>query len=695
MSPKISDKFRIYNAEQFLSALGDDYYNEVDDFVAGPFSQVERDNMYFFVGRPQNWGSTLEIYNQDALDFQVGEDVFVGADLATAETTGFAARVTAVYEYTLLLEDIRGATATASKPTAGSTLNGNVSGATATTGLYRYGDPDDVPDPLDNDAEYFELYDDMIAAKRMTVEYTRAVVARYTWSLASGAQYYDMYRNDYSPTNARIEGKPGDAITGLLIPGAYETLGASKFYVMNQNYEVWKCIYNGSELDPAGQVQAIPAQRRPTRSPALSTDGVYDGATGYFAEDMGTWAAAGPLYFGPGIFNPTTKPYANGYVWKFMFQLPVDDVLRFLSTDFMPIPNNRSATDGSDRLQTESLAVDGAIDSYLIEKKSTTLADRAPDSGPGYFAPVLGDGTGAVAEIFTSGGEIVAVKSAVRGSGYTYGHVAMTNGVSVDGAAYGLFGTLIEAQGDGTVGGISALVDGTVGAVEVIIGPKGGHGAADATQYPNNERLIEREFNAKRIMTNIRLAYAEGKGDFPVQNDFRRIGIIRNPESADLAARATELSLTNLKSIMLNGVGANSFAIDGEITQVLSTGGTAKGRVVSTKDYGSGQVLLRYYQSRIEHTDFGVVRAFEDSTLATQPVNQASTSAQGNVTDINPNTGLVEAWTAELESEVTITNGVADTEFVRDTGDVIYLENRRLITRAEDQIEDIKLVIEF
>ena len=693
MSPKISDKFRIYNAEQFLSALGDDYYNEVDDFVAGPYSQVERDNMYFFVGRPQNWGSTLEIYNQDALDFQVGEDVFVGADLATAEASGFAARVTAVYEYTLLLEDIRGASATASKPTAGDTLNGNVSGATATTGLYRYGDPDDVPDPLDNDAEYFELYDDMIAAKRMTVEYTRAVVARYTWSLAAGAQYYDMYRNDYSPTNARIEGKPGDAITGLLIPGAYETLGASKFYVMNQNYEVWKCIYNGSELDPAGQVQAVPALRRPTRSPALPTDGVYDGATGFFAEDTGTFATAGPQYYGPGIFP--TQPYANGYVWKFMFQLPVDDVLRFLSTDFMPIPNNISATDGSDRANTESLAIDGAVDSYLIEKKSTTLVDRAPDSGVGYFAPVLGDGTGAVAEIFTSGNEIVAVKAAVRGSGYTYGHVAMVDGASVNGAAYGLFNTLADAQGTGATGGVAGLVEGTVGAVEVIIGPKGGHGAADATAYPGNERLIEREFNAKRIMTNIRLAYAEGKGDFPVQNDFRRIGIIRNPESADLAARATELSLTNLKSISLNGVGANAFAIDGEITQTLSTGGTAKGRVVSTKDYGSGKVLLRYYQSRIEHTDFGVVRAFEDSTTAAFPVVQASTSAQGNVTANDPNTDAPAAWTAELESEVTITNGVADTEFVRDTGDVIYLENRRLITRAEDQIEDIKLVIEF
>ena len=30
-------------------------------------------------------------------------------------------------------------------------------------------------------------------------------------------------------------------------------------------------------------------------------------------------------------------------------------------------------------------------------------------------------------------------------------------------------------------------------------------------------------------MTNIRLTYSEGSGDFPVDNDFRRIGIIADP----------------------------------------------------------------------------------------------------------------------------------------------------------------------
>ena len=40
-------------------------------------------------------------------------------------------------------------------------------------------------------------------------------------------------------------------------------------------------------------------------------------------------------------------------------------------------------------------------------------------------------------------------------------------------------------------------------------------------------------------------------------------------------------------------------------------------------------------------------------------------------------------------------DGLANPEIETNSGDLIYIENRRLITRAADQIEDIKLVIEF
>ena len=57
-----------------------------------------------------------------------------------------------------------------------------------------------------------------------------------------------------------------------------------------------------------------------------------------------------------------------------------------------------------------------------------------------------------------------------------------------------------------------------VGAIEVVLPPAGGHGSDHET-----------ELNGKRVMTNIRLTYSEGQGDFPVDNDFRRIGIVADP----------------------------------------------------------------------------------------------------------------------------------------------------------------------
>jgi len=39
--------------------------------------------------------------------------------------------------------------------------------------------------------------------------------------------------------------------------------------------------------------------------------------------------------------------------------------------------------------------------------------------------------------------------------------------------------------------------------------------------------------------------------------------------------------------------------------------------------------------------------------------------------------------------------GYAAPELNRDTGSVIYVENRRAISRAADQTEDIKVVVEY
>ena len=82
------------------------------------------------------------------------------------------------------------------------------------------------------------------------------------------------------------------------------------------------------------------------------------------------------------------------------------------------------------------------------------------------------------------------------------------------------------------------------------------------------------------------------------------------------------------------------------------------------------------------HTDAGVVREFENSG---QAISGTQSLASGTV-DATSNDTLVG---------VTFASGLAAPEIGNNSGEIIYVENRRLITRAADQIEDIKLVIEF
>ena len=187
-------------------------------------------------------------------------------------------------------------------------------------------------------------------------------------------------------------------------------------------------------------------------------------------------------------------------------------------------------------------------------------------------------------------------------------------------------------------------------------------------------------------MTNIRLTYDEGSGDFPVDNDFRRIGIIRDPKEWGTTSYLTDDTATNLRAIKVTGASAD-FIPDEVITQTV-TGGTAKGTVVSwTLDDGSTTAgVLKFIQTTDAHTDQGVVRAFESNGV--NAITGELSAASGNVdTDyFGPLLGVTFPGTNAATA-----TGLANPEIENNSGDVIYIENRRLITRAPDQIEDHQL----
>jgi len=569
MAAIISEKFRIFNAKQFLESL----------------SEAAATNMYFFVGRPQKWYGYLEIYNQSGT-FQVGETITGG---------GLTATINEVHTNSLLVT----ATTTTAAPAAGSTVTGGTSTATAKTKTYRYATEDAPPAPIDNQIDKTAVYDDLIAAKRITSTFARLVAPRYNWSLSTNPKF-DMYRPNYSVTPA------GGGAIGVQTALGNSALSGSKYYVMNSNYEVFKCLYNGQT--PANAT-GINATYEPKTSPTAG-QGTY--ANGLFTES------------------------ATGYIWKYMYTLSTADVIAFLSSDFLPMGTYAGTA-----------PVDGAVHIAVITDGGATL----PATGTTYYAPVDGDGSGAIVKFTTSAGNALAsVEMEAVGSGYTYGSVRLVNG---------------NVYSDASLNTAVAVDAAATGAIEVIMSPEGGHGADLAS-----------EFFAKRVMTNIRLTYAEGSGDFPVDNDFRRIGIIQDPYNYGTTTVATASTLRGTAALKLTGSG--DYTIDEEITQTV-TGGTAKGRVVS---WDATNGILKYFQSPDLHTHNGKVLAFDH---ATNNVTGA-TSTTARPIDANQDTAL---------ADISFTDGKANPEIAPNSGDIVYIENRRQITRAADQIEDIKLVIEF
>lgn len=138
-------------------------------------------------------------------------------------------------------------------------------------------------------------------------------------------------------------------------------LDGEDFYVMTTDYNIYKCLDNNS-----GASSIV----KPT-----STD-----------------AAAS-----------ATLRLSDGYIWKFMYQVPVLDRIKFLNTEYIPV---RNVSDGV------NFDVNGVIDSVRIEA-----------SGSGYITPYLviqGDGAEPKAITFNAATAITVANSYITYIGHTF-----------------------------------------------------------------------------------------------------------------------------------------------------------------------------------------------------------------------------------------------------------------------------------
>ena len=446
----------------------------------------------------------------------------------------------------------------------------------------------DPPEAFDSFNDMNEVYDDMIAVKRVTRSDVSQVIRKRVWKTGI---IYDMYKNDYSPEKLSVNGQ--------------SKLYDAQFYVMNSNYQVYKCIYNGES-------PTYPNGRPSTVEPTGNSTSI--------------------------IESPS-----DGYRWKYMYTINISDYIKFVSSDFIPVKDETAVT---------AAATAGSIDQLLIKNRGTGLTNGT------YFAPIIGDQTSdAIAQITVLSGQIQTVTLERVGLGYTNARVLLTE----------VYSTANDAL-NRTSGQSSSL--GTTVDVEAIISPPGGHGSNSV-----------KELGAYRVMINKSLDFLDGDGDIPVDSQFRRFGLISDPTRPD-GTDLTVTTATACRAIKFPSSTTTNFAI-GEIITQDSTG--AKGRVIH---WDQVTKVLRYYQN--EYTNALQTGANQYKFVAF--------SGSNPITGSTSNTTLTPDTTGTGTGNyfgISFTAGYATPEVAKNSGNVIYVENRKAVNRSNDQVEDIKLVIEF
>ena len=468
------------------------------------------------------------------------------------------------------------------------------------------------PSPKDNFDQENDYWDTMVALKKINTTDIRQVVPKRQWS--SGTTY-DYYRHDYSRSNT------------AKVSGATNLYSAS-YFVINEDYQVYLCLQNGTDPD------------NPSGRPSL---------------DEPTFTDLEPRAAGTS---------GDGYIWKYLFRIKPSEIVKFETTDFIPVPADWATS--TDNAAVRDNAVDGSIKIVAVTDRGVGLgtANRTYSN-----VPIKGDGSGATCTIVVNNDQKVdTVTISNQGSGYTYANVDLVAG--------------------GVPTGTSRPK------LDVIITPQGGHGAD-----------IYRELGAYNVLLYSRIENDNENPDFVTGNQIARIGVVQNPEaSAGTILNSDKASAVNALKLVGAGYSSATFSADSYVTQTIATGSTAVGRVVN---YDQTTGVLKYWQDRSVAGFNTVGTAQTQPTYGFELQEFTATPASGGSITIVPSTGSNLAIDTSFTGVSTVinnrtyylgqsfTDGVAGAEVRKHSGNIVYVDNRPSITRSSNQKEDIKVILQF
>mgnify|MGYP001483778826 CR=1 FL=1 len=327
---------------------------------------------------------------------------------------------------------------------------------------------------------------------------------------------------------------------------------------------------------------------------------------------------------------------SDGYAWKFLYTIGTLDAARFKSANFIPVKLQGATDSASPATDVEQLAIQtAAISGRQIIGFSLDSGGAGYTSNP--TVTITGDGTAASASAVQSGGAVVKITVDDDSAG-------AANAIKM-GTGFNFASIVLSGGGSPT----------KVATGKVIFGPKAGLGADPRDDLRSRAMM----FNTKPV--------GDEDGEFVIGNSFRQIGLLRNPLQTDSDTAGVAFTRS-----------------DGNCLRRLQLASTTTAFTTGSVITGGTSGALAFVDSAQTHPDHELWFHQNESTGFTQFQEGEAVSGSAGGAAVTQAAGTDGDTLAFHEPKVNPFSG-----------DLLYIENRAPVTRAADQTEDIKVIIEI
>jgi len=479
------------------------------------------------------------------------------------------------------------------------------------------------PSPRDSFNDENDYWDTIISLKKINNDDVRQLIRKIEWN---SGDVFDMYRHDISrELSPDKRSKPSNSTS----------LYSANYYVVNSDFRVYICLYNGSS--PENNFQGTPSLDEPT-----FTD----------------------------LDPRTAGTSGDGYIWKYLYTIRPSEIIKFDSVDYIPVPRDWGIS-GESAITKNHATTSGQL-------KIATIRNRGRGLGIPRIVtqvPVVGDGFGAFATIVIGNDSRVSSITITNGGiNYTYASIDWKSVGIIAEEENPIFEVIIPPQG-----GHGFDIYRELGAFYVLLYSRFENDATNPDFIIGNKisrvGLVENPLGFDTL-EKLNLNTASGvfalklKGISPNENDFKETIFTSN-------------------SIITQTVGTGETAVGKVISYDQETG--------ILKYWQDRSIVgFNYDQTKNEDPEYGL-KIHRFSSFVTGSGNLTIQGGSKNL-QIDTDFGTVQDPISNINNinlGQSFVQGISNPEVQKYTGNIIYVDNRPAILRSINQKEDIKIVLQF